>query len=182
VNGSGQLREQIKEALQLSGPETQATQAAMDRFLAGYQALQAARVRPVTPNVRELNGRPPEETRAFEYPDLSAEIRPLRQTLFTELQTALGTERYQVFRQNLRNWMPLDDGEHGMNTGMAVIPFAHRVCFHPSPPGVPWLGWGLNKPNGESMSATMEIENIPGHLRPQLQDWINQAQSQPPLK
>ena len=75
--------------------------------------------------------------------------------------------------------MPLDDTYQGMNTGMAVIPFACRIRFHPSQPGVPWLGWGLNKTNGESMSATIPVDAIPDFLRPHLQDWINVAMSQP---
>jgi hypothetical protein len=78
--------------------------------------------------------------------------------------------------------MPIDDEFHGMNSGMTVVNFGHRVVFHPFPPGVPMLGWGLNTPNGESMYGSMEVEDIPGFLRPRLQDWIAQAQSQPPLK
>lgn len=182
ANRRGELSEQIKEALQITDAEAERLQAAINRFIAGVHDAQAAGVQSVSPTAQDLNGRTEEETRVIEFPDVTAQLKPLREQLFTELSATLGAERFELFREDLREWMPLDDREYGLNSGLAVIPFAHRERFNPATPGFPWLGWQMSKPNGEGMGGSYDIADIPAFLRPRLQDWIDRAQSQPPLK
>jgi RNA polymerase sigma factor (sigma-70 family) len=181
TNKRGHLSEQIKEALQLTDSETQNTQAAIDRFLVGYHAAQAQKMRVVQPTDRDLMQHTREETRVFEVPHIGERLGELRQTLFGELESTMDLERSQRLRSALGDWMPLDDQSHGLNTGMAVLNFDHRVRFYQPKPGDPGLFWGITGEKGQ-MSATMALEEIPGIFRDYLQDWITLAQSQPPQK
>lgn len=181
ANQRGVLSEQIKELLQMTGAETAAVQAAMNRFVAAYDSLRASSVRRVEPNEQDKRWRPAEEVRVFELPDVTEQFKELRAALFAEITGALGDERAALFRKKLDYWMPIDDEYHGLSSMAAVFPFAHRVRFHPCTYGFPALGWGISKANGEGMSASISIEEIPAYLRPELQDWIAEAQTRPPL-
>jgi len=183
ANRRGQLSEQIKEVLQLTDSEAQQAQAAIDRFLADYHAAQARGMRRVEPREDELNGHKPEETRVFEVPDVSEQLREFRQTMFGELESALGAERFQLFRKALQLWMPVDDDYHGMNSGFAVHNFGYRFRFYQPNPGDRWLSWGLiTESNQGAMSASIALDDIPEMYRVHLQDWIARSLSQPPLE
>jgi len=76
--------------------------------------------------------------------------------------------------------MPLDDEYAGMNSGMAVFNFDHRVVFYKPTPGRQWLDWQIRKTNGELMAFAVNSDDVPPALSPHVQDWIAIAQSQPP--
>ena len=117
----------------------------------------------------------------FEVPEVNAQLREYRQTLFGELEASLGSERFQLFREALRDWMPIDDDYQGMNTGMAVQNFGYRLRFYQPKPGDPWLSWSLNDTEGlGNMAGSMRLGDIPDIFSIQLQDWIALAQSQRP--
>ena len=182
-NQHGQLSEQIKEVLQLTDAEAQNAQAAIDRFLAGYQAAQAAKMKRVEPAEKDLSGHQPEETRVFEMSAIGAKMGELRETLFPELEAAVGSERVAYLRSSLGDWMPLDDeNHHGFSSAAAVFNFDRRVQFYQPQPGSEWMSWGLLRPNGESMTVAMQLADIPEMLRAELQDWIAIAKSKPVAK
>ncbi|HYV30696.1 MAG TPA: hypothetical protein VEO53_06255, partial [Candidatus Binatia bacterium] len=180
-NRRGQLSEQIKEVLQLSDSEAEQAQSAIDRFLSDYHTAEARTMRRVEPTEQDLHGHQPEETRAFEVPNLNEQLSELRAALFAELGTTLGSDRFQLFRKALRDWMPIDDDYQGMNTGMAVYNFGYRLRFYQPKPGDSWLSWSLNHADDlGNMAGSMPLDDIPDNFRPQLQDWIALAQSRPP--
>ncbi len=181
ANRRGQLSEQIKEVLQLSDSEAEQAQSAIDRFLSDYHTAEARTMRRVEPTEQDLHGHQPEETRAFEVPNLNEQLSELRAALFAELGTTLGSDRFQLFRKALRDWMPIDDDYQGMNTGMAVYNFGYRLRFYQPKPGDSWLSWSLNHADDlGNMAGSMPLDDIPDNFRPQLQDWIALAQSRPP--
>ena len=181
ANRRGQLSEQIREVLQMTDNEAQQTQSAIDHFLSDYHAAQAQQMRRAEPTEEDLHGHRPEETRVFEVPEVNAQLREYRQTLFGELEASLGSERFQLFREALRDWMPIDDDYQGMNTGMAVYNFGYRLRFYQPKPGDSWLSWSLNHADDlGNMAGSMPLDDIPDNFRPQLQDWIALAQSRPP--
>jgi hypothetical protein len=87
-NRRGQLRDQIKELLQMTPVEQQTVQDALDRFVAGFNVAQAATLRPVPPTATELQEHPPQDTRVFEIAALGGQsdrhnrTRPLRPQTF----------------------------------------------------------------------------------------------------
>jgi RNA polymerase sigma factor (sigma-70 family) len=181
ANRRGQLSEQIKEVLQLTDSEAQQAQSAIDRFLADYHAAQARGMRRVEPREDELDGHKSEETRVFEVPDVSEQLKEFRQSMFGELEAALGSERFELFRKALQLWMPVDDDHRGMNSGFAVHNFGYRFRFYQPNPGDRWLSWGLIRtaPNQGAMSASIALDDIPAMFRAHLQDWIARSLSQP---
>ena len=180
TNRRGQLSEQIKEVLQLSDFEAQQAQSAIDRFLSDYHTAEAQKMRRVEPTEQDLHGHKAGETRVFEVPNVNEQLSELRSALFAELGTTLGSDRFQLFRKALQGWMPIDDDYQGMNTGMAVHNFGYRLRFYQPKPGDPWLSWSLNHADDlGNMAASMALDDIPDHFRPQLQDWIALARSRP---
>ncbi|MDB6017251.1 MAG: hypothetical protein JWR19_1740 [Pedosphaera sp.] len=175
----GQLSEQIKEVLQLTDAETQRVQEALDRFKAEYNAAQAVKIKRVEPSEQDLRGGKPEETRVFEVPAIGDKMGEMRQALFGELEATLGTERFQGFRSALEDWMPVDDEERGINSGMGVFNFDHRMIFRQPQPGSQTIKASLSRPNGQWMSEPTKLEDIPEIFRAQLQDWITIAQTKP---
>lgn len=182
ANRRGELSEQMKDALQMTGAEAQQAQAAIDRFMAAFQAAQAAGVQPVKPTAADLQGHTPEDTRVFAFPDVTEQLKPLRAELFATLNDTLGPDRLELLRRQLGNWMPVDDEFNGLSSAMGVLPFAHVERFHPASPGIAWLDWSLSKPSGDSMSGTINVDDIPLFLRPALQDWMDRAHQQAELK
>lgn len=178
-NHRGQLNEQIKEALQMTEAEAQQTQGALDRFVASFNAVQAAMLRPVEPKREELAGHEAADTRVFEVPALGDRLAGMRDDLLQELEATLGSQRFQMFRKALRDWMPVDDKDTGMNSSMAVFNFDHRVIFYKPAPGNQWLDWQIRKANGEMMRFGVELDDVPAAFRPHVQDWITLGQSQP---
>lgn len=177
ANKRGELTSQIKSALQLTDSEAAAVQGAIGRLLAGYHAAQAAALKPVETTERDLFGRKPEEVRVFEINGMKDTVAQLRQDFFTELGGVLDPERLSLFTKSLRNWMPLDEEERGINSGMAILSNDHRLRFFNysgQTEGEPFLGWGFSEKGG-SLSATMPVSEIPEFLKPHLQDWIDQV-------
>ena len=114
-------------------------------------------------------------------PNVNEQLSGLRLALFAELGTTLGSDRFQLFRKGLQDWMPIDDDYQGMNTGMAVHNFCYRLRFYRPNPGDPWLSWSLNHADDlGNMAGSMALDDVPDNFRPQLQDWITMAQSRPP--
>jgi RNA polymerase sigma factor (sigma-70 family) len=173
----GKLTDQIKEALQLTETETERTEAAIARFLAGYHAWQAGSMREIVPTKADLGNRSAEDTRVFEVTGAGSELPARRAALFAELQPILGPDRFEIFREAMVDWIPIDDRGHGMNTGQAIFEFDHHVRFYRPKPGEVQLGWGIGKSNGEMMSATIEVEEIPEIFRDRLSDWIEEAKA-----
>lgn len=177
ANRRGQLTEQIQAALQFTPTEAAAVQAAIYRFLNAYHSAQAKALRPVEPEERDLQGRPPEEVRVFEVTGLKETVAELRNTLFAELSLVLDAERLALFTRSLGSWMPVDDEPHGISTGMAVFSEDHRLRFFNysgQTAGEPFLGYGLSAQRG-SLTATIQVDDIPPFLKPYLQDWIDQV-------
>jgi RNA polymerase sigma factor (sigma-70 family) len=182
VNRRGRLNDQIKEVLQLTDAEAQEGQSAIDRFLSDYHAAQAQKMRRVEPTEKDLSEHKPEETRVFEIADVSEPLGQFRETLFGELEAALGSERFKLFRNGLQDWMPIDDEDHGMNSGMAVYDFGYRLRFYQPKPGDRSLTWGLSasEPRHGAMGGPIALDDIPELFRAHLQDWIALALSRPP--
>ena len=181
ANRRGQLSGEIKEVLQLTDSEAQEAQSAIDRFLSNYHAAQAQGMRRVEPAEEDLDGHEPEETRVFEVPGVKEQLREFRQSLFDELEAALGAERFQLWRSALHGWMPVDDEREGSNSGAAVHSFGYRMRFYQPKPGDPSLSWSLTSlDKRRGMEGPISLDAIPDMFRAQLQDWIALAQSQPP--
>lgn len=182
ANRRGHLTEQIKAALQLNEAEQRAVQAALDRFVADFNAEQGRTLSQVAARPEDLAGRSVEETRVFQVSALGEELPRLRSELFAALEATLGPERFPVFRKALRDWMPVADENSGMNSGMAVLNFDHRVIFYRPTPGREWLDWQIRKPNGEMMAFTVQRDDIPPAFQPYLKDWIAIANSPDPTE
>jgi RNA polymerase sigma factor (sigma-70 family) len=178
-NKRGQITDQIKEVLQLTGAEAQFVQGAIDRFAADYQSLEAGAMKRVEPISKDLQGHEPDQTRVFEVPGLMEQVSSLRQTLFDQLQSALGDERFQILQRGLDSWMPLDDNQGGIGSLMAVFNFDHRMRFYEPKPGDQSLNYSVENVNGSAVWATMPLEDIPQVFQPQLQDWLALARSKP---
>jgi len=177
ANRRGELTEQIQAALQFTESESAGVQAALHRFLAAYHAAQATAIRPVEPEERDLSGRKPEEVRVFEVTGLKDTVAALRQDLFADLGAILDPDRLELFTRSLQDWMPVDDQRGGFNSWMAVYDQDHRLSFYNNSgqaEGEAFLGWGMTAKSG-SIFASIQIADIPGYLRPYLQDWIDQA-------
>lgn len=175
----GHLTEQIKEVLQLNEGESELTQTAVERFLAGYREAQGQLMHSVPPAANELNGVTPDDVRSFELKSVAGQIKPLRESLFRDLENALGPDRARIFQNALRYWMPINDEAGGLSSSMAVFDFDHRQFFGRPKPGDEYLTWGVTRRNGGLIRATMAIEDIPDMFRSALQDWIALAQSRP---
>lgn len=175
-NRKGSISAEIKTALQLTDAENAAVQALIDRFLSDYRTAELTAVHPTTPKPDELRGGKPEETRVFEVDDLTATIGRLRETLFTGVRRVLGADRYEIFRDGLSSWMPVDDEERGLNSNLQVFGPAHRVIVNPVFDDGKRLGWTISYPTRGSMYLSMDPEDVPDAYRAALQDWIAAAQ------
>lgn len=173
----GHLTPQMTEALQLTPDEASGIQAALDRFVAGVHAEEASVVRRVEPTDQDLDGHRPDEVRVFEFPDLKREVAALRTELLLDLNQLLDGPRAEMLIQGLKDWMPLDEEDHGVNSFMAVFNRAHRVRYYNVSrfnEGELSFDWGYAAANS-SMSTTIAAREIPEYLRPALQDWIDDA-------
>ena len=97
ANSRGKLMDQMKEILQMSEAEAGQTQAALDRFGAGYDAALARHLKPVAVKGGELNGAAPEDARAFEVNGMGEEFGRVRGAMFDELAATLGPDRFALF-------------------------------------------------------------------------------------
>ncbi len=176
----GALTEQIKEALQLTADESGSVQAAMDRFLTAFQEAQGMVAKRVDPTDSDLNGHSREGTRVFEVGSTVGALQPLRQELFASLAPLLGEERLELFKRGLRDWMPLDDGQNGLNSTMAVMPFAHRLRFYRRGTTDTILGWGIAPDSGGMVQSTISLDEAPRFALAGLQEWMDQARQQTP--
>lgn len=177
---SGELIPEMKELLQMSPREAAETQNAFTRYLAGIHAAQAQGIHPVEPTEKDLMGRNPEEIRSFEIPGIEAEGKALRDELFANLNSILGPERFEIMRQALRRWMPIEDGGRGgLNTGMAVFERPHKIQFYQPQPGSGRIERCFRAEHS-LMNASLQIDEIPSFFHPYIQDWIQLAQTPPP--
>jgi hypothetical protein len=186
ANRHGQLTDQIKEALQMTGAEAEQTQAAVTRFLSTYNALESRGLSAVTPNADELQGHTPGQTRVFDVPYIgSDQMSRLRQDFFGQIVSLLGDQRSELFTNALNFWMPVTESFHGISSGMAVFNATVRARFYQPNPGDKFLQYGVNLfygtnlSPGSSMTAQIPGSDVPDLFQPYLQDWIAQLPSQP---
>lgn len=172
---NGDLSFQIKEALQMTAHEEQAVQEAVRRLLGGYYALQAMHMKPVEPTESELQGMTPNEVRVFALEDINSPFGELRAEFFAELEPILGTDRARLFRQNLRGWMPLSDHYGGLNSGLAIVPFKHRVRMLKPDPGSGVIPWGMSVDQHGGIFLSHEPGQITRLFHAYIQDWISLA-------
>jgi len=176
----------MKTLLQLTDAETDKTQAAVDHFLASYNAAVAPGLHSVPATEKDLQGHTPEQTRVFEVPFIGEDkLDAMRNEFYGEVKAALGDDRFAIFRSGLAGWMPVDKDYHGICCGMTVFNFNQRISvFQPKPVDhylrcfVAGSGGGSNF----SMSDVLPLDDVPGILQNQLQDWIALAQSLPPAQ
>lgn len=169
----GRLTPQIQDILQLTLTEGGQLQAIVDRFVAGYQQAQAAVTHRVEPTPEDLSGHRVEDTRVFAVESTAQAVDELRQRFFSELSTLLGVDRFAIFQRGLEYWMPRDEEPAGLNSGLAVIPLAHRMRFYRPTDANFW--WGISQGVG-TMNLTMDPAEVPDFLREDLRDWIEEAQ------
>ncbi|MDB6029626.1 MAG: hypothetical protein JWM68_5849 [Verrucomicrobiales bacterium] len=178
MNQRGGLSPLLTEVLQFKETEKQAVQAAIDRFLASYQSELAAHVHLVPSTEEERkNG----EVRAFEVKAsaVSSVVKQLRSTFFAEVKATIGGQRFDVFRESLRYWMPIDDKSPGVSSGLAIYTFDHRQIFTKPKPGDSVMSWQVKNLNNGSMSTSIQFEELPDFLQGQFQDWKALAESEP---
>lgn len=129
-------------------------------------------LRPVAPEPRDLQGKPPEKVRVFEIAGLQDTVAELRNTLFAELGGLLDPGRLEVFTRSLDGWMSMEDRPGGISTEKAVLAEDHRLRFHLLDDGALHLGYGLSTAQG-SLTSVMPADELPPVLVPYLQDWID---------
>lgn len=179
VSRLGELTDGIKEILQLTALENAQVQAALNQFVADYYAAQAKQMRVVDPHEDELNGHLPEEVRVFEFTELGPRFGELRQQLFSTLENVLGTDRFQILRHHLSDWMAVDDRNLGMSSSMEIVNMDRRETFYRPDPGTGIVRWRFSIEGMVTMNDFFRDSDIPTTLRPYLQDWIALAQSKP---
>lgn len=144
----------------------------------------AAVARPVEPTADDLDGAKADEVRVFEVRGIKERVSKLRTGLFAELGTILDTERNDLFVRSLGHWMPINDEDRGVSTGMAVYAMDHRIRFRPilgEDTGEPTLFWGIADPGRFSVNGLIQVRDIPPPFRPYIQDWLK-ATSRPSTK
>jgi len=186
ANRRGQLTDQIKEALQMTGAESGQTQAAVTRFLSTYNAFEARDLRAVPPNDDELQGHTPDQTRVFDVPYIgSNQMNQLRQDFFGQVASLLGDQRGELFTNALNFWMPVTEDFHGISSGMAVFNASYRARFYQPKPGdksITYgvdLYYGMSQSPGSRMTAEIPADDVPEIFQPSLQDWIAQLSTPP---
>jgi RNA polymerase sigma factor (sigma-70 family) len=102
----GQLSEQIKEVLRMNGAEQEEVQRVLDRFVTDFNAAQSSTMQQVPAENGDLQGHAPEETRVFKVSALGEQLDDLRRQLFLDVETALGAERFQLFKRRFRIGCP----------------------------------------------------------------------------
>lgn len=180
----GKLSEKMAGALQLTEEESRRVQVLLDRFLTGIDSAQAAQMQMVPPRGQDLKEHAPEEVRVFEFPQMPELLNSMRDELFSDLHAVLGPERFPIFQKGLRYWMPLDNGDHGTSTGMAVVNSDHRYVFFRPEPGSGKLSWrweieGLGSVLGMRGDVSDLRASLPSYLSDNLQDWIELAKPLP---
>jgi RNA polymerase sigma factor (sigma-70 family) len=169
-NRQGELSETIKEILQMRPEEAEQAQAACQDYLARVQAVQQGVIVPV-PDERQ-------DRRQFQVGDVSEQVQDIRHQLFSSLESLLGSERFEIFRNGLSSWMPIEDESSGINSGHVVIEGPHQVEFRRPLPGEQHLTWGVKR-EGSAFTSALEFKDIPPAYAPYLQDWLALARSQP---
>ena len=170
-NHRGELSEAIITALQLNPGEIAAVEDSLRRLLSGYHEAESRGLTPLPPT---------EDSRSFLLPDTRAEVAALRETLLQSIGAILPGERSALLLHSLRDWMPLDDEPRGLHSGAGVLSTARRVTFtrlpaQPHVPGEAVLGRSVEVEGSGSIHGTQYVDDIPPHLQPYLQDWIDEA-------
>ncbi|MBX3731065.1 MAG: RNA polymerase sigma factor [Verrucomicrobiae bacterium] len=172
----GRLTDPIQELLQMTPEEAVAIQAALDAFSTAVEVTQAGAVRQVEPLDFELEGQDPAAVRVFEIRGVGEALVNLRTALLSEVDATLGQERSEIFRRALGDWIPMDDDNAGVSSGWAYHLGDHRIRFLErtgNGESGPILFWGVRTESGAAFTAPIQTSQIPGFLRPHLQDWLD---------
>jgi len=179
ANRHGQLTSQIKQALLMTGAETDETEAAMSRFLSAYGSTEATQMKAVDPSADELQGHTLEQTKAFEVPYIGSNaMTQLRQDLFGQVTSILGDDRARIFTNALQWWMPITENYSGISSGMVAFNFPYHAVFYQPEPGKTSMRYRVIGKQS-AMSAELSASDVPDLFAPYLQDWIAQMQTQP---
>ena len=112
------------------------------------------------------------EQRVFKFEDVRDEYKPLREDYFRSAEELLGTERFEVFRKGLTDWLPLDPESKDSRSSDSLAAVAHTIICKPPDPEQGWrLRWQIQFENG-SMSLWREPEEVPQMIAPYVQDWL----------
>ncbi len=177
TNRSGTLSPVIRAALQMTEAESAAVQGSLNTFLTQIHAAQARVVREVPAKENERARSGTEQVRVFEINGIGDEVTGIRDSLLSQLDTTLGSERSTLFKQSLGSWIPMDSDSPGMNGGWSYLNGDYRIQFYNTSgdaAGRPWLRWGLSK-EGSAFSSMIPVDDIPPYLQQPLQDWIQEA-------
>ncbi|HTI69589.1 MAG TPA: sigma-70 family RNA polymerase sigma factor [Candidatus Limnocylindria bacterium] len=181
VDRTGRLSPLMLQALQLTLQESGRVQTTLNQFLAGYRAAEAAASRPVAATPDDLLNQNAAETRVFEVSDLRERIIDLRADLFARLRALLAPGQFELLREGLRSWMPIDDEDRPLNSGMAIFATPHRVILQaPSTPGGS-LGWSVRVPGLGMFTTQIKPGDVPTTFRSSVGDWIAMAQKATPV-
>ncbi|MFN7140576.1 MAG: hypothetical protein ACK4UN_14655, partial [Limisphaerales bacterium] len=172
-----ELSEVAKDFLQMTTDEAEQVQAAVQEFFDGYEEALAGKVRLVEPTPHELRNEKADSIRVFDIASLEEEVAVSREIFFSRLENILGEERFPLFRQSLREWMPLDDQKRGLNSSMDIYSFPHRRIFHKPDPGDGSLSSQLTTSDGSSLIFPVQVNRIPRAYAAYLQDWIDLAKT-----
>jgi RNA polymerase sigma factor (sigma-70 family) len=172
----GQLGDQLKRILQMTGEEASRTQDAIDRFLASYEALEAAVIRRAEPTKAELKGRSASQVRVLDEPYVGpSQMNPLREGLFAQVTSILGADRAYVFTNSLSPWMPLRDDSGESGNPEAVYCSDLRLVFYQPKPGdktIQAIIEATKGPQGFHREYEAGPDEIPPLYAPYVQDWI----------
>jgi RNA polymerase sigma factor (sigma-70 family) len=172
----GQLDDELKRILQMTGEEARRTQDAVDRFLASYEALEAALIRRAEPTKAELKGRSASEVRALDEPYVGpTQMNPLREELFARVTSILGPDRAEIFTNSLSPWMPLRDDSSESGNPEAVYCSDLRLVFYQPKPGdktIQTIIEATKGPQGFRREGGLGPDEIPQLYAPYVQDWL----------
>lgn len=178
---TGKISDTMKDMLQMTDDEAKQLQDGIDRFLAGYTALEAQHLQQVAPQESDLRGGTPEQVRVFEVSGFVPQYNELTQALFGEIDTVLGPDRADIFENGLHMWMQFDDehSSHMSSSGQVAFNSDYRVQFYRPKPGDGWIQTYVTYQNG-AMSYSAKPNEIPVNYQSYLQDWtsmLSQAQA-----
>ncbi len=178
-NRRGELSLPIKELLQFTPEEERRVQDAVDSLLAAYHAELAPKVRQVEATAKDKGNDNEVRVFALDGKSIAPQVKEFRETFFNEVKGTIGKKRFDIFRKSLTYWMRIEDDYRGLSSSMVIFDFDCRLIFTKPQPGDRFMMWRLEKPNGEMMSTSMQLNELPDFIRPAFQDWISLAQSKP---
>lgn len=177
-NRRGLLSEQIRQTLQMTDAEAERAQAAIDKFRADVQALQAGKTRRIEPSAGDLRGKQPGDVVMLETDLPKEDFRALREEMVGRFRDALGRERAAQLREGIGSWIPLADEEHGLSSSYAFLAGKHTVRFERPEPGQGWLSWGMSR-GGSSINSSMMPDDVPEVFQPYVREFMDIATPPP---